>query len=884
MPGVFFSEEARHKAFYQTIAPGQVLAPWLVAGPAYTPLAEIPALTLFERPGTPLGLAPARAAIDKTAAALQSAAVFEGAPLSLMGQNAPFRALLTPEPYRAAGQYFMQNNLAVQVAAILLESPCAQEVTLSFATRRAENYWAIIDSRERPFHNNDPVPPRIVMGVQAAVNGNVVFDNEENLRAIATGEGDEGAYTFTAPLQAGENILTLCLCRIARNAETGFCLTLLAAQTPLRACLATPEETQKREALQKSVRSAHLKQELFEKGEPICAHVTPCEGYRIEAALTLNGHEIACAAEENGVLALGPANQIGAGSVTLAWRGQDGAVRDSVTLPCRVRDMRPPMPGYALLQKRKDDYLAFCAAQTDFASADGIYIVMANYRLGKIDAISDEAIEAACGFIDRRADCADFVLLPMLRLLHHDKRLSRLPAHQKERMKRSILGFTYWVDEGADSTMWFDSENHRIGFHTIEYLAGLLYPKEIFTESGQNGLFHAFKGRARAMEWLRQRVRFGFNEFHSDSYMPVTLSAILCLRDVSPFEEFALRSMAGALLQFCAFTLAVNTFEGGIAAPRGRTYSAPLKMPTTQGTYLMYYLLYGRWSAQFALSHGAVLIAYSDFAPPKPIYDLAYDDTPATFTFRQALFPMERGKACADYVIERTQDYVLCGLFKHNVGICEGHMHVAQVSLRGGITIFFSSPLTTSEGGGIRPDYFAGQASIPNVSQHANILAVTWKDVQNPFTWITHCYFESEKFDRVLQKDGWTFGQKAGGLVGIYSRTPHVLTREGPYTGRELLAPGRDNTWFVRCGQTSEFAGLDAFAADTLSRFADTGESLSFAHADGAVTVDAAGDMWLKGEKIVPEGKYASCPWLTAEYGSGVHCYHYGDWEQELIN
>ncbi len=55
------------------------------------------------------------------------------------------------------------------------------------------------------------------------------------------------------------------------------------------------------------------------------------------------------------------------------------------------------------------------------------------------------------------------------------------------------------------------------------------------------------------------------------------------------------------------------------------------------------------------------------------------------------------------------------------MGICEAHLHVAQITLPKDTIIFFSAPFTMREGSGLRPDYWAGQASVPSgvsVSKH----------------------------------------------------------------------------------------------------------------------------------------------------------------------
>ena len=75
----------------------------------------------------------------------------------------------------------------------------------------------------------------------------------------------------------------------------------------------------------------------------------------------------------------------------------------------------------------------------------------------------------------------NFELLPLLWLMWEDKDAGLLDPEIVEMVKHASLGFRYWVDEPGTSSMFYCSENHRIGFHVCEYLAGLLYPEDIFT-------------------------------------------------------------------------------------------------------------------------------------------------------------------------------------------------------------------------------------------------------------------------------------------------------------------------------------------------------------------------------------------------------------------
>ncbi|HQH62395.1 MAG TPA: hypothetical protein PLE55_01975 [Clostridiales bacterium] len=70
----------------------------------------------------------------------------------------------------------------------------------------------------------------------------------------------------------------------------------------------------------------------------------------------------------------------------------------------------------------------------------------------------DEAFIAAClqptlDYIDGRYDCADFSLIFLLRLYNEYSHL--LPESSKAAVKKTILGFKYWMDEPGEDSMCF---------------------------------------------------------------------------------------------------------------------------------------------------------------------------------------------------------------------------------------------------------------------------------------------------------------------------------------------------------------------------------------------------------------------------------------------
>lgn len=109
-------------------------------------------------------------------------------------------------------------------------------------------------------------------------------------------------------------------------------------------------------------------------------------------------------------------------------------------------------------------------------------------------------LHAALDFIDARKDCADFVLHGILRLLYQftsetgltgmlreGLRLEtayQVPSSLVSTARNTILNFKYFPDEPGIDSLCTWTENHYILYTSAAYLAGQMYPNEVFTNSG----------------------------------------------------------------------------------------------------------------------------------------------------------------------------------------------------------------------------------------------------------------------------------------------------------------------------------------------------------------------------------------------------------------
>ena len=163
-------------------------------------------------------------------------------------------------------------------------------------------------------------------------------------------------------------------------------------------------------------------------------------------------------------------------------------------------------------------------------------------------------------------------------------------------MKDTVLGFKYWVDEPGDTVMYMGSENHRFLFHVAEWMAGQLFPPRSSRNSRMRGLYHATKGRTYITEWLRQRGRFGFDEWHSNSYFPVNIAPLINVYDFAIYEDAKLRRWPARCSTTCSSSWPPTPTRASSARRTAARYGINLKYPDYEGTSSTCWLLYGTGS------------------------------------------------------------------------------------------------------------------------------------------------------------------------------------------------------------------------------------------------------------------------------------------------
>jgi hypothetical protein len=278
----------------------------------------------------------------------------------------------------------------------------------------------------------------------------------------------------------------------------------------------------------------------------------------------------------------------------------------------------PPRPGDGFVhpawwRARQDDYLRFATAELQPGSILNVLAHVSRARRDRsyrpdLSAVTPAALASELARIDRMDDTTDFTMLYLINLWYAGRDL--LPADTRVAIEQRMLAFKYWYTEptppGLTDNKWYWSENHRIIFHVIEYLAGQAFPDATFTNDGRPGRAHLADARARIEAWITEKARFGFSEWHSDVYYQKDVTPLLTL--VEWAHDRALANRAAMLLDLVLFDVALHLQRGNMGVTHGRSYMKDKSRATDQDVFEIAKLAFDDTTKPYQSRGGAAAI------------------------------------------------------------------------------------------------------------------------------------------------------------------------------------------------------------------------------------------------------------------------------------
>jgi hypothetical protein len=454
-------------------------------------------------------------------------------------------------------------------------------------------------------------------------------------------------------------------------------------------------------------------------------------------------------------------------------------------------------------------------------------------------------VEDVLNRIERREDCSDFWMPSLLWLLRRSPQDLLGPA-LRERARRAILGWRYWMDEPGNDVMWFWSENHALCFHTAQYFAGAAFPEEVFGNSGRTGRQQQALGRERLETWFEDVETHGFVEWHSPAYYPIDCIGLLALHELAP--DAAMRDAARRALDRLFLLVALSTLNGIPSSTQGRTYDRDLKLPALTETSALTWIEWGK-GALTPMAFAVPLLCLGTYASPERARRIGLWDDPIGI---QARYTQGRNHA-ARLVAWKSRDALLGSVVDYHPGERGYQAVLTQAHLAGhpDARIWISNPGQDDPFGTRRPSYWAGDGFMPRVAQWRNLALAHYRlDDSRAIPW-THAYVRRDAYDEVAFSEPWLFLRSGRGLAALMAANGLQAVESGPTAGYEIRSPGRRNTWLLRVGSLERHGSLEAFASAIRTEGLEMtpGEEVSFRDPElGDVQFDWSGGFTVEGQ------------------------------------
>ena len=422
--------------------------------------------------------------------------------------------------------------------------------------------------------------------------------------------------------------------------------------------------------------------------------------------------------------------------------------------------------------------------------------------------LSDRAysmVQTSLQKIERKEDCSDFHLVPLLLLLTHYGEL--LPLALKGQLEKALLAYRYWIDEPGNDCMWFFSENHAFLFHIGQYLSGFLYPESLFTCSKRKGKEQYELGKNRLEKWFSSFFAYGYSEWNSATYLPIDLLGFFTLFELAPDPE--IKEMTKRALDFTFRLISLNCMQGVMSCSFGRCYEDTLKFRSLSEISFLSFVAFGEGYTT-PNNRSVALFALSSYEMEEYTKEVHLE------TMNWMEICLQQGQAEVNTYLFRTNFYQM-GSVQHYRSFEHGHQqHLFNVAIPANhpVQFFINHPGEPAFSGQNRPSYWAGNGTMPDIHQYHNLALIIFSIEEQELVHAIHAYAPLERMDTYQQSAHYFFFVCGKAYVSTYFSNPFSLTVTGANANRELISKGRDHAVVVRCASFEEFPSFEAFIAN----------------------------------------------------------------------
>lgn len=470
------------------------------------------------------------------------------------------------------------------------------------------------------------------------------------------------------------------------------------------------------------------------------------------------------------------------------------------------------------------------------AGLPGIARALARHHLDPHTKLDDDDLAPSLQLIDSRSDCADFEAVGLVHLWRRLGDEAWTPA-QRERVRRSLLEFKYWIDQPGLDAMCYVTEHHQLAWHTAETLVGELFPDETFTNTDRTGREHAAHGRQLAAEWMRRKISGGFSEFEADTALATDSLTLVS------WVEFAgddrLQRLAEALLDKMLLTLACNSWHGIHAAAQGYSQAPALRSSRFQDTAPIMWTMWGAGALNAAVLPATALATAERYRMPELIRAIATAQPPEwdgrqvyRGAYQQDSDLLSRPYG-SDLRVWRTPDAMLSSVQDYRAGLPGRHEHIWGATLGPEVQVFATR---------------TGQRILPRAHQHRDTALILDRIPDADPVGSGRLWFPAPHLDEWTARGPWLAGRLGGGYVAVAVAGGFRPITTGDAAHQSWLPRGDGRGYIATVGRaatdgpfTDFVAALDdpEFGDESLRWRARDGRRLALSW-PGAFTVDGA--------------------------------------------
>ena len=162
----------------------------------------------------------------------------------------------------------------------------------------------------------------------------------------------------------------------------------------------------------------------------------------------------------------------------------------------------------------------------------------------------------------------------------------------------------------------------------------------------------------------------------------------------------------------------------------------------------------------------------------------------------------------------KTADYMMSSALDYRKGYGGDQHHIWQATLSYDAVCFTTHPGHKKDTSG---GYWVGSGTLPRVAQIKNVLFAVYKIsrmpgiIQSNQLFYTHAWFPRNKFDEVIENNGWIFGRKESGYLALYSQHDYRWQDDGEFAENEIIVDGVKNIWICEMGSLSQNGSFPEF-------------------------------------------------------------------------